>query len=245
MTFAEFIGCTLISFGPAFAIFCLVVTKDPIRIIIMISGSFFWLLSLLLSSILWAAVVPLKEYLIFAVTFSVIFQEGFRYLFYRILRKAEYGLQKVSDVGTKGGSHQSRSQLALVSGLGFGVMSGAFSITNILADAAGPGTVGINDDSQFFYLFSALTTLCFILFHICWTVILFHSCDHKKHVMTLYVLLSHLAASYITFLNPKPKQLYAVSIPLEFVLLFVTGVFALKCAGFNFQRAQAQRADAL
>lgn len=28
-------------------------------------------------------------------------------------RKAEYGLQKVSDVGTKGGSHQSRSQLAL------------------------------------------------------------------------------------------------------------------------------------
>lgn len=144
-------------------------------------------------------------------------------------------------------------------------MSGAFSITNILADAAGPGTVGINDDSQFFYLFSALTTLCFILFHICWTVILFHSCDHKKHVMTLYVFLSHLAASYIvssplilnlvlklillyflqTFLNPKPKQLYAVSIPLEFALLFVTAVFALKCAGFNFQRAQAQRAEAL
>lgn len=145
-------------------------------------------------------------------------------------------------------------------------MSGAFSITNILADAAGPGTVGINGDSQFFYLFSALTTLCFILFHICWTVILFHSCDHKKHVMTSYVFLSHLAASYIvslllhfilliviiilsfnlqTFLNPKPKQLYAVSIPLEFVLLFVTAVFALKCAGFNFQRSQAQRAEAL
>lgn len=38
MTFPEFIGCTLIAFGPALAIFCIVVIKDPIRIIILISG---------------------------------------------------------------------------------------------------------------------------------------------------------------------------------------------------------------
>lgn len=84
-----------------------------------------------------------------------------------------------------------------VSGLGFGIISGAFSLTNILADAAGPGTTGINGDSQFFFLFAALTTLVFTLLHICWTVILFHSCDHRKHVMTGGVFLSHLAASYI------------------------------------------------
>lgn len=114
---------------------------------------------------------------------------------------------------------------SLVSGLGFGVMSGAFSITNILADAAGPGTVGINDDSQFFYLFSALTTLCFILFHICWTVILFHSCDHKKHVMTSYVFLSHLTASYI------------VSSLVYFVLLIIN--FSLNFSDFFESKAKA------
>ncbi len=104
----QFIGCTFIAFGPPFAIFCLIIASDPIRIIILISrsvstqhfnyifyhyfnyflinSSFFWLLSLLLSSILWSSVVPLKDYLIFGVTFSVIFQESFRYLFYRVIR---------------------------------------------------------------------------------------------------------------------------------------------------------------
>ncbi len=107
MTLMQFIGCTCITFGPPFAIFCLIIASDPIRIIILISrsdstlhsnyifinifiifinSSFFWLLSLLLSSILWSSVVPLKDHLIFGVTFSVIFQESFRYLFYRIIR---------------------------------------------------------------------------------------------------------------------------------------------------------------
>ncbi|KAJ6221660.1 hypothetical protein RDWZM_000205 [Blomia tropicalis] len=236
MTLAEFIGCTLISFGPPLAMFCIVVAKDPIRIIILISSSFFWLLSLLLSSILWAIVVPLKEHLVFGVTFSVIFQEIFRYLFYLLLRKAEFGLQKVSDVGTDGNAkvYNDRTQLAFVSGLGFGVISGAFSLINILADSAGPGTVGINGDSQYFFLCSALTSLAFILFNIFWSIILFYACDHRKKTLIAFVAITHLFATYITFLNPR--QLYAVSIPLEYTLLVITCVIALKCAGFRYDR---------
>ena len=41
-----------------------------------------------------------------------------------------------------------------VSGLGFGILSGAFSIVNVLADMAGPGTIGIFGDSQYFFLAS-------------------------------------------------------------------------------------------
>lgn len=41
-----------------------------------------------------------------------------------------------------------------VSGLGFGVMSGLFSLINVLADSVGPGTVGLNGDSRFFFLAS-------------------------------------------------------------------------------------------
>lgn len=40
----------------------------------------------------------------------------------------------------------------LVSGLGFGIISGAFSIVNVLGDMTGPGTVGIYGDSQAFFL---------------------------------------------------------------------------------------------
>ncbi len=41
-----------------------------------------------------------------------------------------------------------------VSGLGFGFMSGAFSVVNILSDSLGPGTVGIHGDSQHYFISS-------------------------------------------------------------------------------------------
>lgn len=47
-----------------------------------------------------------------------------------------------------------KSNYFAVSGLGFGFMSGAFSVVNILADSVGPGTVGIHGDSQHYFLSS-------------------------------------------------------------------------------------------
>ena len=44
--------------------------------------------------------------------------------------------------------------LISVSGLGFGIVSGAFSLINVLADMVGPGTIGIHGDSKYFFLVS-------------------------------------------------------------------------------------------
>ena len=41
-----------------------------------------------------------------------------------------------------------------VCGLGFGLISGAFSYVNVLADIWGPGTIGINGDHSYFFLTS-------------------------------------------------------------------------------------------
>ena len=41
-----------------------------------------------------------------------------------------------------------------MAGLGSGVMSGAFSMVNVLADMYGPGTIGIHGDSHNFFLAS-------------------------------------------------------------------------------------------
>ena len=46
-----------------------------------------------------------------------------------------------------------------VSGLGFGIISGAFSLVNVLADMSGPGTIGIHGDSQYFFLASGKVIL--------------------------------------------------------------------------------------
>lgn len=135
MTIMEFFGCTFLAFGPPLAMFAFTIAKDPIRIIILIAGAFFWLLSFLLSSLLWFIVVPLRSKLAFGLVFSVLLQEIFRFLIYKLLRKAESGLKKVTDNSEEitGNKHI----LAYVAGLGFGIISGAFSLVNVLADAVG------------------------------------------------------------------------------------------------------------
>lgn len=53
-----------------------------------------------------------------------------------------------------GGSELNSVPVPTVAGVGFGLMSGAFSMINLLADALGPGTVGIHGDSQLYFLTS-------------------------------------------------------------------------------------------
>lgn len=85
----------------------------------------------------------------------------------------------------------------LVSGLGFGVMSGAFSLINILADSVGPGTVGLISGDNKFFFYSSLTTLAFVLLHTFWGIIFFRAWDHRNYILVSYVIISHYAASGI------------------------------------------------
>lgn len=82
-----------------------------------------------------------------------------------------------------------------VSGLGFGIISGSFSLVNVLADATGPGTMGLKGESNLFFLTSALTTLCFILLHTAWGVLFFNALDQKKYLALAWVVASHLIVS--------------------------------------------------
>ncbi|CAG2115749.1 unnamed protein product, partial [Medioppia subpectinata] len=146
-------------------------------------------------------------------------------------RRAEPGLSKVSEVGTTAGTLavNDRTTLAFVSGLGFGLMAGAFSLTNILADSVGPGTVGLNGDSHYFFLCSSFTTLAFILLHTFWGVIFFKACDNRNYFLIAYVFATHLIVSGITFVNQS--QLYMLSVVLIYAVTVITSVFAFHSAG--------------
>lgn len=247
MTIMEFFGCTFIAFGPPFAMFIFTIARDPLRVIVLIASGFFWLLSLLLSSLLWFAVVPLRKELAFGSVFSIFFQEGFRFLFYKLLRKADDGLQKVSQVTEA--EHvtpkdiSNKHIMAYVSGLGFGILSGAFSIVNVLADMAGPGTIGIFGDSQYFFISSAFLTLCFILLHTFWGVLFFNGLDKKRYWMVAYVVLTHLLVSCLTLLNKRtdsrPEPLYLASIIPGYLVLLVSGVMAFFVAGGSVYNIRA------
>ncbi|XP_058521711.1 gamma-secretase subunit APH-1B isoform X1 [Ochotona princeps] len=161
MTAAVFFGCSFIAFGPALALYLFTIATDPLRVIFLIAGAFFWLVSLLLSSLIWfmARLVsdsrdgPKQTYLlIFGVLLSVLIQEVFRFAYYRLIKKASEGLKNINPDDEV----PSMRLLAYVSGLGFGIMSGVFSFVNTLSDSLGPGTVGIHGDSPQFFLNSDL-----------------------------------------------------------------------------------------
>ncbi|XP_063277294.1 gamma-secretase subunit APH-1A isoform X2 [Prinia subflava] len=80
-------------------------------------------------------------------------------------RKADEGLATLSEDGQ---SPMSLRQMAYVSGLSFGIISGIFSISNILADSAGPGTVGIHGDSPYYFITSAFLTMALTFLNPCY-----------------------------------------------------------------------------
>lgn len=233
MTAAVFFGCTFIAFGPAIALFLFTIAREPLRVIFLIAGAFFWLVSLLLSSLVWFISVQIsnkesaaqqKGLLIFGVVLSVLLQETFRFAYYKLLKKANEGLLALSQEETMPISIR---QLAYVSGLGFGFMSGAFSVVNILADSVGPGTVGIHGDSQHYFLSSAFMTMAIILLHMFWGVVFFDACEKQRWWAVAAVVVSHLLVSCLTFQNPE----YVASLVPTYVIMFLMGIWAFYSAG--------------
>lgn len=227
MTVLEFFGCSFLAFGPPLVMFIFTIAHDPVRVIILIAAAFFWLLSLLLSSIWWFAVVPLRSDLAFGLVFSVIFQEGFRYIIYKILRRAEDGLKKISDDSTH--LIENKHILSYVSGLGFGIISGMFSLINVIADAIGPGTMGLKSDTEMFFVTSSATCLCMILLHTFWGVIFFNALDKGIKAQVVFVVLSHMMVSCITLVNKY--VMYSTSLLILYAVLLLTMGFAYRIVG--------------
>lgn len=231
MTLAEFFSCSLLAFGAPLVMFALTVANDPVRIIIMIAAAFGWLLSFLLSSVVWYAVVPLRSYLAFGMVFAIIFQEAFRYGMYLLLRKTEAGLKEISenhDIGSN------KLEMAYVSGLGFGTMSGAFALVNVLADSVGPGTLGLHNGTEYFFITSAAMTLCMILLNTFWSVIFFSGFDDKNYIKVGWVVISHFFVSGLSLLNSR--ELYAATILPSYIVLIITAYIAFISAGGSSKR---------
>eukprot|EP00088_Acartia_fossae_P042042 TRINITY_DN4401_c0_g1_i1.p1 TRINITY_DN4401_c0_g1~~TRINITY_DN4401_c0_g1_i1.p1 ORF type:complete len:255 (+),score=39.26 TRINITY_DN4401_c0_g1_i1:109-873(+) len=228
MTIETFFGCAFLAYGPPLALFAVTIAADPVRVIILIISAFVWLLSLLFSALLWLAVVPLRHEMAFGVVFSVLFQEGFRLGFYLLLRKADSYLRKLARTEPTQ-IFLNPHILAYTVGLGFGLMSGAFSMMNVLADVLGPGTVGLKGEPQSFFVVSGVMTLCMILLHVCWNVIFFSSINRGSYLLSVIVVGFHLLVSCLSLLNTR--YLYLGSVVPSYLVLMVSIVLAAREAG--------------
>ena len=223
MTMFFSVCCFAIAFTPALMLFKRVVMSDPLRIILFVLGAFFWLLSLLVTSLVWA--VTGNYSLLIAVLSSILVQEVFRGLYYYLLYKAQGGLSKLATDGVEVSGvrlmYSSRHVLAIVCGLGMGVMAALVLLTNILADYADDGVVGLpaemnqtdpghhtqqeskpqqqlRFEDAYFPLYYSLSCALLTLFNVVWTINLwdglhkvFHKYDGLWYVSVALTLLYH------------------------------------------------------
>eukprot|EP00049_Salpingoeca_infusionum_P018189 m.356113 g.356113 ORF g.356113 m.356113 type:complete len:239 (+) comp17443_c0_seq1:265-981(+) len=232
------LGCVFITYALPVALFWYIVSGSPKLVIVCVSGAFMWLLAALLSSLMWLAVVPLKQDFWFVLIFSTFFQELFRYLWWKLLHKAEKGL---SILAKDGSVHLTREKMALVSGLGFGLMAGTFVVCNQFEPMGGPGMLPAPGcPSHSIYVVSALQAGLLILTHTCWGVLAhagwYERCEGKgvfalSNWKIVFVWATHYAVS---FLSLKTQDSCATGIIPLAIVLMVSATSAWMVAGARF-----------
>lgn len=93
----------------------------------------------------------------------------------------------------------------------------------------GPGTLGLQSGTEYFFVTSAAMTLCMILLNTFWSIIFFSGLDEKDYLKVTWVIGSHFLVSALSLLNKK--ELYVGTILPSYVVLIVTAIIAFKAAG--------------
>lgn len=255
MTAIAGIGYILLAFSPAFAIFYKFIIADPLRIILFAFGAFFWLLSLLFSSLLWFILVPLRGKLFIFVIFSILIQELSRITLFVLIKRAQRGLSfMAASDHHKHGVHtlyNARHMLAVVCGIGMGTMAAYFAIINVVADFWGEGTVGLpatvpeiseqfevklNVEDQYFPITYAISACFLTLCHVFWTIVLWDAChkegkNSKWWKNVLFVFLSHLTFSGSSFLNQLGYPVLVLC--MQFCIMLLSAIYSIHVIAKN------------
>ncbi|KAI6229028.1 hypothetical protein M3Y99_01161600 [Aphelenchoides fujianensis] len=170
-----------------------VVAKDPLRVILFFLGSFFWLVSVLVSGLF---ALPFSTHVFPIVFISAVVQEGARVGYFSLLHRAQKDLEKVAAKGVEVSdlrlSFASRHVLAVVCGLGIGVIAALFLLVNVLADYSSEGIVGLpafvskdpallNVDQASFPVVYSISNGLLVLDHVAWTIILWDALHNYVH----------------------------------------------------------------
>ncbi|VDN08826.1 unnamed protein product [Dibothriocephalus latus] len=209
----------------------------------------------MLSSLLWFAVVPLREQLAFGLVFTVLFQEVVRFLYFFLIQKIESGLRsKISvpqadrepDTTTYTANSQADidSDMPLVAskkgflnhnlsaytaGLGFALMGCITEYIFLFRQLTGPGTPMEGYRPGAFFLLAALDSCFMALSQISWSILLFRAYRLRKYFQMVLVIAAHLGLSAMTLINelasPAPELLCAL-LAVSFLGFLVWAFFA-------------------
>ncbi|XP_065844887.1 gamma-secretase subunit APH-1B-like [Oscarella lobularis] len=235
MGLKSFFGAAMIAFGIPLWLFVFAVAGKAENLVVFLSSSFFWLLSLFFTGCVWRLVTVKSDdqnwQLFIGVIVAILFQELFRYFFYRVIRRGERFAQELGVPIVYG------PKLAFIAGLGYGVASGAFAFFNVLADSVGPGSVWDSDDGVDgvkggFFLISAFHVLCFILLNTALGIIWFAGFEKKSWMMIAIAAVIHLIASLFTA-GSSVSGIAALSLVPNYFILAGTVMYAFRTSGIG------------
>lgn len=219
MTVLLRIGCGLLAYSPPFAVLFILLSKRPQLVIIALSGAFFWLCSILITSLLWSIVkVSGNNVWPFVIIASVLFQESCRYLCVLGYRKTEIMIKQSSPHSSEVFPLNDLSS-SLASGIGFGTMHSLLMYGSVLVASNGTGVL-FEDSCPMMPLIvmSAFNSLAFLILDIVLMILAFISDRNKSYLLWVIIVAIHLVASMITLAN---KSHYGCEISLTLLLILV------------------------
>lgn len=246
MGIAVLIGCVLLAFSIPFAVLVFVVKGSAKLVIIFFTGAFVWLLAALSSSIIWAILIPIKYTAWwFVLCYAVALQEYFRFLLWKLLKKAEDGLGTLTPDGDV---VITREKQSLIAGLGFGAMSGVMQFNLVLSASGGPGTLDTRGGTGVsLFVVSSLIVAMLVVLNSLWSVIMYRGLELKAagtstgfnaltkgYMPLLSVVAGHLFASLLTLNDQQRGNVAGTLVPI-FLLTVVTGYQAWTMVGLRFK----------
>ena len=243
MGFLQFVGCFLIAYTiPIVGVYHLVSIRSEL-VILSISAAFVWLLSIMLSSGIWAAFSTGGDalYISLGAFVGVVCQELGRYFFYRVYSIAEAEVIKLREKSD--GSifiHPFRlGSSALASGIGFGAMNTIVMYGPILAASGGNETYYISSCSSVnIYVLNAITSMLYEILHIIMMHIAFVGYRSGNELLVALVFVLHLAASATTWINTSSNgNACAASLTLLTALVIASTLFVVYFARKNSRKS--------
>eukprot|EP01097_Dermamoeba_algensis_P010635 TRINITY_DN7936_c0_g1_i1.p1 TRINITY_DN7936_c0_g1~~TRINITY_DN7936_c0_g1_i1.p1 ORF type:complete len:242 (-),score=26.71 TRINITY_DN7936_c0_g1_i1:13-738(-) len=189
----RFFGYLFLSLSPSFSVFYFVSTPKSIRVVLAIGSAFFWLLSFLLTSILWYVISPLRDNIYFGLFLSLPFQEVFRFFYFKLymrLRRAERQTPTpVDDI----------SEFFSI-GVGGGVMQVLVFFSPFLWESRNDGVLFLPNCALNLFEVSALTSFCVSYIHILLSPIALIGYKTRSVTSILGVIVIHVFVSGMTLL---------------------------------------------
>lgn len=236
----EMVGCLFIAYSVPLWILWMIIRHDAKLTIICVSSAFFYILAMLLSACIWliSGSGDDKEFkedaYVFFVFLSVLLQETFRWLFWKLIKKADVEGLKIHGVSNN------RAKTALVAGHGYGMISGIVGFNSVLTAATGPGTLQSRGCPEYsMFLISALVTAAFMIFNIFWSVIMFDALEVRSSngnrggwIGIIGTVVCHLVCSLLTLNLEKGGECAGTMVPL-YLILIGSGYWAKRVSGFE------------